>query len=63
MENEFRISVPGKGGKYAGNEAVSVFTLRGTLGMSKVKEIDNFKAKGNCFWRIVKNEPTEPQIQ
>lgn len=49
MENEFRISVPGKGGKYAGNEAVSVFTLRGTLGMSKVKEIDNFKAKGNCF--------------
>lgn len=50
-------------GKYVGNAAVSVFTLRGTLRMSKVKEINNFKATYNCYGRIVKNEPTEPQYQ
>lgn len=51
MENEFRISVPGKewGEEYVGNAAVSMFTLRGTLGMSRVKEIDNFKATDNCY--------------
>lgn len=49
MEKEFRISVPEKGGKYVGNAAVSVFTLMGTLGMSKVKEMDNFKATHNYY--------------
>lgn len=34
MENEFRVSVPRKGGKYVGNAAVLTFTVRGTLGMS-----------------------------
>lgn len=31
--------------------------------MSKAKEMDDFKATDNCYWRIVKNEPTEQQIQ
>jgi len=34
MENEFRISVPKKGGKYVGIAAVLMLAVRGTLGMS-----------------------------